>query len=77
MANSVIPAVGGSSNLSLVLLSLAEILGFCPVHARFRGSAGEEFTHRTWDSPLVLFFLSSHYLWLVWALSSGSSGQKA
>lgn len=60
-------AVGSSSNLSLLLSSLAEVRGFCLVHARLRGQLEiwAELIHRTWDAPsLAVFFLTSHYLWL-------------
>lgn len=61
-----------SLNLSLVLSSLAEAFGFCPVRAWVRAQleVWTEFTHSAWDfASLALFFLISHYLWLLWTLS--------
>lgn len=63
---------GVRSNLSPMLLSLAEVLGFCPARARFRAQlkVWMEFTQSTWDfASLALFFLISSYLWLLWTLS--------
>lgn len=59
-----------SSNLSPVLWSLAEVLGFCPVCARFRAQleVWMEFIHSTWDFASLALFLISHYLWLLWTL---------
>ena len=59
IARSVSPVVGGSSSLSTVLLSLAEVLGLCPVRTWFRGQLeiGQSVTQNLGSPSQALFFL--------------------
>ena len=66
VARSVSRAAGGCARLSPVLLSLADVLGFCPVQLWFRVSwSPGRASSRTW--ALHVWLSSSWCLWLPWS----------